>query len=81
MMGLPEPHPHTEGQRESVKTKYAPGAQASGGPGSFNLRTNASQTLVRDSGERAVSMAVHGCRSHMRGIKNELSTVTTLPVQ
>lgn len=81
MMGLPEPHPHTKGQRESVMTKYAPGAQATGGPGSFYLRTNASQTLVRDSGERAVSMAVHGCRSHTRGIKNELSTVTTLPVQ
>lgn len=62
-------------------TKYAPGAQASGGPGSFYLRTNASQTLVRDSGERAVSTAVHGCRSHMRGIKNALSTVTMLPVQ
>lgn len=62
-------------------TKYAPGAQASGGPRSFYLRTNASQTLVGDSSERAVFTAVHGCRSHKRGIKNELSTVTMLPVQ
>lgn len=62
-------------------TNFDPGAQATGGPRSFYSRTNASQTLVRDSGERAVSMAVHGCQSHKRGIKNELSTVTTLPVQ